>query len=143
MNGYFGLLLDGDLASSIALGIGGLLAFLVAMAVAAVFIVALWKVFTKAGHPGWASLIPFYNSYILLKIAGRPGWWLVLFFVPLVNLAIAIVLAIDIAKAFGQSSAFGFFLLFLLCGIGYLMLGFGDYRYVGPQAAGSPGMAMA
>ncbi len=66
-----------------------------------------------------------------------------LFFVPLVNLAIAIVLAIDIAKAFGQSSAFGFFLLFLLCGIGYLMLGFGDYRYVGPQAAGSPGMAMA
>ncbi len=53
------MLLDGDLAGSIALGIGGLLAFLVAMAVAVVFIAALWKVFTKAGHPGWASLIPF------------------------------------------------------------------------------------
>ena len=51
--------------------------------------------------------------------------------IPLVNLIIAIVVAIDIAKAFGQSAAFGFFLLFLLCGIGYLILGFGDYEYQG------------
>ena len=79
-----------------------------------------------------AILIPIYNAYILLKIAGRPGWWLILYFIPLVNFVIAIIVAIDIARAFGQGAVFGFFLLFLLCGIGYLILGFGDYRYQGP-----------
>ena len=62
-----------------------------------------WKVFTKAGQPGWAILIPFYNTYVLLKIVGRPGWWLVLMFIPLVNIVIAIIVAIDLAKSFGKS----------------------------------------
>jgi len=88
-----------------------------------------WKLFEKAGQPGWAILIPIYNAYILLKVAGRPGWWLLLYFIPLVNLVISIVVAIDVAKNFGQSAAFGFFLNFLLGGIGYVILGFGDYRY--------------
>lgn len=99
------------------------------LAVVVAVIVGGWKMFEKAGQPGWAILIPIYNAYIMLKIAGRPGWWLLLCFIPLVNIAIAIIVAIDVAKAFGQSAAFGFFLLFLLCGIGYLILGFGDYRY--------------
>ena len=98
-------------------------------------IIGGWKTFEKAGQPGWAILIPFYNAYILLKIAGRPGWWLVLYFIPLVNVVITIVVAIDVAKAFGQSTMFGFFLLFLFCGIGYLILGFGNYHYQGPAAA--------
>jgi uncharacterized membrane protein YhaH (DUF805 family) len=98
-----------------------------------VVLAGLWKLFVKAGYPGWACLIPIYNVYIMLKIAGRPGWWLLLFFIPLVNLIIQIVVAIDIAKAFGQGAAFGFFLNFLLCGIGYLILGFGNYQYLGPQ----------
>jgi hypothetical protein len=119
---------------------GGLLAMsgvmiLVMLAIMVVFIIGAWKVFVKAGQPGWAILIPFYNGYILLKIAGRPGWWLVLFFIPRVNLVIAILVAIDLAKAFGQSAAFGVILLFLLGGIGYLVLGFGNYRYVGPPTA--------
>ena len=108
---------------------------LVWLAVIVVCIIGMWKVFTKAGQPGWAVLIPIYNMYILLKIAGRPGWWLLLFFIPFVNLAMAIVVAIDVAKAFGQSAVFGVILLFLLAGIGYLVLGFGNYRYVGPAAA--------
>lgn len=99
------------------------------LAVVVVVIIGGWKVFEKAGQPGWAILIPIYNLYVMLKIAGRPGWWLLLYFIPLVNFVIAIIVAIDIAKGFGQSAAFGFFLLFLLCGIGYLILGFGDYRY--------------
>jgi hypothetical protein len=70
-----------------------------------------------------------------VKIAGRPWWWLLLFLIPLVNIAIAIVVAIDIAKAFGQSALFGVLLLFVLSGIGYLVLGFGDYRYIGPAGA--------
>lgn len=100
-------------------------------AVVAVVIIGGWKVFEKAGQPGWAILIPIYNLYVMLQIAGRPGWWLILYLIPLVNLIIMIIVAIDIAKAFGQSSAFGFFLLFLFCGIGYLILGFGDYSYQG------------
>ncbi len=97
-----------------------------------IVIVGHWKVFEKAGQPGWAVLIPIYNAYIILKIAGRPGWWLLLCFIPVVNFVIGIVVAIDIARAFGQSAMFGFFLLFLFGGIGYLILGFGDYRYLGP-----------
>jgi hypothetical protein len=126
------LLLQGDSNAAVA---GGLLAIggammLVMLAVMVVFIVGIWKVFVKAGQPGWAVLIPIYNVYILLKIAGRPGWWLVLFLIPLVNIVIMLIVAIDIAKAFGQSAVFGVVLLFLLSGIGYLVLGFGNYRYV-------------
>jgi len=65
----------------------------------------------------------------------RPGWWLLLYLIPVVNIVIAIIVAIDVAKAFGQSAVFGFFLLFLLCGIGYLILGFGNYRYQGMAAS--------
>lgn len=59
---------------------------------------------------------------------------LLLYLIPLVNIVIAIIVAIDVAKAFGQSAVFGFVLIFLLCGIGYLILGFGNYRYQGPAA---------
>jgi len=121
-------------------GLGALLAvggpmMIVALALAVVLIIGLWKVYVKAGQPGWAVLIPFYNVYILLKIAGRPGWWLVLCLIPLVNIVIALMVAIDVAKAFGQSAVFGVVLLFLLSGIGYLVLGFGNYKYVGPATA--------
>jgi hypothetical protein len=92
-------------------------------------IVGCWKMFEKAGHPGWAILIPIYNAYILLKIAGRPGWWLLLYLIPFVGIVIAVVVAIDVAKNFGQSAVFGFFLNFLLGGIGYVILGLGNYRY--------------
>jgi hypothetical protein len=104
----------------------------VMLAIAVVVIAGVWKVFTKAGQPGWACLIPIYNLYIVLKIAGRPGWWLLLMLIPLVNLVISVLVAIDVAKAFGQSAAWGVVLLFILGGIGYPVLGFGNYRYIGP-----------
>jgi hypothetical protein len=113
------------------------------LAIAVIFIIGMWKTFVKAGQPGWACIIPFYNIYILLKIAGRPGWWLLLFLIPLVNFAIAIIVAIDVAKAFGQGALFGVLLLFLLSGIGYLVLGFGNYRYVGPATAAGAAPATA
>jgi hypothetical protein len=103
--------------------------------VVAIVLIGGWRVFEKAGQPGWAIVVPFYNLYVMLRVAGRPGWWLILYLIPLVNLIVMIVVAIDIAKAFGQSAAFGFFLLFLFCGIGYLMLGFGNYSYGGPVTA--------
>ncbi len=98
-----------------------------------ILLAGFWKMFLKAGQPGWACLIPIYNVYVLLKVAGRPGWWLLLFIIPIVNFIISIVVAIDVAKAFGQSAMFGFFLNFLLGGIGYVILGFGNFRYLGPQ----------
>ncbi|WP_020658454.1 DUF5684 domain-containing protein [Amycolatopsis benzoatilytica] len=113
------------------LGFGGLgLVFTVLV------IVAMWKVFAKAGRPGWAAIIPIYNVYTLLKVAGRSGWWLLLLLIPIVNLVVAIIVSLDIARAFGKSGAFGFFGLFLFSVIGYLILGFGGARYTAPPSAG-------
>lgn len=97
------------------------------------FIVCQWKVYTKAGKPGWAVLVPFYNFYVLLKIVGRPGWWLALMFLPIVNIVIAIIVIVDLAKAFGKGGGFAV-LLILLPYIGYPILAFGSARYVGPVA---------
>jgi len=76
-------------------------------------IIIMWKVYVKAGQPGWGCIIPIYNIYLLMKIAGRPGWWLLLFFIPIVNLVIAIIVMIDIAKRFGKGTGFGIGLVFL------------------------------
>jgi len=109
--------------------------FLVMCLLMVVVIVGWWKMFVKAGQPGWAAIIPIYNIYVLLKIAGRPGWWLLLFCIPFVNFIILIIVAIDVAKAFGQGVAFALILLVLLGGIGYIVLGFGNYQYQKPATA--------
>jgi hypothetical protein len=104
--------------------------------VALLIIVAMWKVFTKAGQPGWASIIPIYNLYIWCKIVGRPWWWILLMLIPFVNFIIAIILSIDLAKSFGKGVGFGLGLA-LLGFIFWPILGFGSAQYQGP-AAGSP-----
>ena len=91
-------------------------------------VAAVWKVFEKAGHPGWACLIPIYNLYVTLKIAGKPGWWLILYFVPLVNLIVTGVVSLGVAEKFGKGAGFGFG-LWILAFIFYPILGFGDARY--------------
>lgn len=103
------------------------------LVIALVMTVAMWKIFTKAGRKGWEAIIPIYNIYVLCQIVGRPGWWLLLFFIPFVNLAVSIVLAIDLAKSFGKDAVFGVVALWLFSIIGYLMLGFGKDKYVGPS----------
>lgn len=110
------------------------LILLIEIALIVLIIAGFWKTFTKAGHPGWASIIPIYNAYILLKVAGRPGWWLLLMLIPLVNVVIAIIVAIDVAKAFGKGTGFGLGLAFLAF-IFYPILGFGDATYHGQPAA--------
>ncbi|MEY2563396.1 MAG: hypothetical protein QOH88_1589 [Verrucomicrobiota bacterium] len=99
-----------------------------------VLVIAMWKIFTKANQPGWASLIPFYNFYIWCKIVGRPGWWLLLMLIPFVNFIIIIILCIDLAKSFGKGAGFGIGLL-LLGIIFFPILAFGSSQYVGPAAA--------
>ena len=97
-------------------------------------IAGMWKVFTKAGRPGWASLIPIYNVYVWCKIVGRPGWWVILMLIPFVNIVVGIIVCIDLAKSFGKGSGFGWGLALL--GIIFLpILGFGSAQYQGPSAA--------
>jgi len=95
-------------------------------------IVAVAEIYVKAGKPWWTSLIPFYSLYILLKIIGRPGWWILLYFIPFANIVVQLINAIDLAKVFGRSVAFGVIGLWLFSLIGYLILGFGKSKYVGP-----------
>ena len=84
-----------------------IIVLLIQLAIVVAVIAGVWKTFAKAGQPGWAAIIPIYNVYILLKIANRPWWWLLLMLIPLVNLVIAIIVAIDVAKAFGKGAGFG------------------------------------
>ena len=104
---------------------------LVYLAIYIVEVVGMWRAFEKAGKPGWAAIIPFYNFYIMCKIAGRPGWWWVLLLIPLVNIVIWFIVSIDAAKAFGKTAGFGVGLA-LLGFIFWPILGFGDATYVGP-----------
>ena len=103
-----------------------------------VVIISIWKIFKKAGKPGWAAIIPIYNMYVLLKIVGRPGWWLILYFIPIANIIFHLVVAMDLAKVFNKSKVFGIVLLWLFSFIGYLMLGFGKATYTPPTAAQIP-----
>jgi len=96
-------------------------------------IAACWKIFTKAGQPGWASIIPIYNWYILCKIVGRPGWWVILLLIPFVNFIVGIILCIDLAKSFGKGVLFAIGLI-LLGLIFFPILGFGSAQYQGPAA---------
>jgi uncharacterized membrane protein YecN with MAPEG domain len=98
------------------------------LAIAVLIIASLWKVFVKAGEPGWAAIVPIYNFLILLKIAGKPAWWIILMLIPFVNLIVAIIAALAIAKNFGKGTGFGLGLAFL-APIFYPILAFGDARY--------------
>ena len=105
------------------------------LAVTILMIAACWKIFTKAGQPGWAAIIPIYNWYILCKIVGRPGWWVILFFIPFINFIIGIIVCIDLAKSFGKGVGFAIGLI-LLGIIFFPILGFGSAQYQGPAAGG-------
>lgn len=92
-------------------------------------IAAQWKVFAKAGQPGWACLVPFYNIYIMTQIAKKPGWWVaIILLVPIANLIFAIMLINGVSKAFGKDVGFTLGLLFLSF-IFWPILGFGNAKY--------------
>ncbi len=124
------------------LGASGSVGFLILLYIAVIVfeIAALWQVFVKAGQPGWAAIIPIYNIWILLKIIGRPGWWLALFLLAIIPIVgwiavfvIGIIINLDLAKSYGKSTAFAIGLI-LLGFIFIPILGFGASRYVGPAA---------
>lgn len=107
------------------------------LAMVVAIIASLWKVFEKAGQPGWAAIVPFYNVYILTcEIAKKEILWFILFFIPLANFVAAVVVSIEVAKKFGKSELFGVGLAFLGF-IFYPMLGFGDAQYQGSSKSKS------
>ncbi len=106
---------------------------LVMLAIAIITIVATWRLFTKAGKPGWASIIPIYNFIILLEIVGKPAWWVILLFIPIVNIVIGIMITHRLSLAFGRGIGTTLGLLFLTP-IFMLILAFGKSTYLGaPQ----------
>lgn len=114
--------------------IGALIGGIVYLAIIVVIIAGGWKMFEKAGKPGWAYIIPIYNVIVLLDIVKRPIWWIVLFLIPVANLIVAILLCVDLAKAFGKEIGFAIGII-LLPFIFIPLLGFGDAKYVGIQRA--------
>lgn len=99
-----------------------------------IYIVAEWKIFTKAGKPGWAILIPIYNIIVLLEIIGKPWYWIFLLLIPGINFIFVIWMTNLLSKSFGYGVGFTLGLIFLSF-IFILVLGFGDSRYVGPAGA--------
>lgn len=110
--------------------IGGLIGYVLS-------VIALWPLFVKAGRPGWGALIPIYNTYLLVKIAGHHGALTILFFIPIVNVVVGIIVALGVGRAFGRGAVFSVILLWLLSIIGYLILGYGSARYQGTDAVRS------
>lgn len=104
---------------------------LIALVVVVLELAGLWNVYTKAGEHGWAVLIPFYNYWCMLRIVGRPGWWLVLYFIPIVNFIIFLMVLWDLTKSFSKEPGW-FFGLWLLPFVFFPILGFGDSQYAGP-----------
>lgn len=101
------------------------------LAIIVVLIAAQWKIFTKAGKPGWACIIPIYSTIVLLEIVGKPLWWILLLLIPIVNIVILIMVTNLLAKSFGKDVGFTIGLI-LLPFIFYPILGFGSATYQGP-----------
>jgi hypothetical protein len=115
--------------------VAGLVGGLIGAVVGIIMIIALWRVFSKAGRPGWHAIIPILNTYDLVKIGGYSGWFVLLLLIPFVNVIVYIVVALGVAKNFGKSGVFGVLGLVIFSFIGWLILGFGSAKYVGAPAA--------
>lgn len=99
-------------------------------------VVSMWIIFQKAGKPGWAAIIPIYNSIVLIQIAGKPIWWIFLFLIPFVNIVVSIIVLYNIALAFGKDGLFALGLI-ILPFIFYPILAFGKATY-GVQITATP-----
>ena len=118
----------GAVAGGLIAGLFGLVFAVVALALVVVMIASMWKIFDKAGKPGWAAIVPIYNIIVLLEIIEKPIWWIVLFFLPFANVVAAVLIDIELAKKFGKDALFGIGLL-LLPIVFFPILAFGSARY--------------
>ena len=123
-----------DSAPPAGVVIGGAVSGLFGLILGVLVIVGMWKIFVKAGQPGWASIIPIYNLYVLCQITAKPVWWLLLLILcPFVNFVILILLTLALAKSFGKGTGFALGMIFFPF-VFYPILGFGDATYTAPQS---------
>lgn len=117
-------------------GAGGFIGAFVGLCCGGIIVIlavaSMWKIFTKAGQPGWAAIVPFYNAYIMQQIVGRETWWLAIFF--FLSPVWSIVISLDLAKSFGKEMVWGIGLI-VFPYVFYPLLGFGDAQYQGPKQA--------
>ncbi|HEX3069393.1 MAG TPA: DUF5684 domain-containing protein [Thermoanaerobaculia bacterium] len=112
-------------AAAAGMGIGMMIVWL---AVVLLIVISLWKIFVKAGKPGWAAIVPIYNLIVILEIAGKPIWWFILMLIPLVNIIVLILVYIAFARNFGKGVGFAIGMV-ILPFIFFPMLAFSDARY--------------
>ncbi len=99
------------------------LAFIVLM------IASMWKIFEKAGQKGWTAIIPILNIFVLIKVVHKELWWIVLFIIPCVSIVAWVIVAFDLAKAYGKGAGYGLGLI-ILPFLFMPILGFGSSQYV-------------
>lgn len=106
-----------------------LIIYLISIIGSLVSLIAMWKIYTKAGKPGWASIVPIYNIVVLFEIVDLE-WWhvLIAIFVPFAMFIYLIVVNIKLAKVFGKGVGFTLLLIFIPV-VGQLMLAFGNATY--------------
>jgi hypothetical protein len=109
-------------------GAGAAVLVVVYIAIYVLIVAGLWKTFTKAGQPGWTSIIPILNTLVILKLVKRPLWWIILMLIPCVNIVVWVIVANDLSKAYGHGVGFTVGLV-LLAPIFILILGFSQDRY--------------
>ena len=120
-------------SGGVAAGIGTGMVILY-LAVIAILVIGMWKVFEKAGKPGWAAIVPIYNFIVLIEIVGKPMIWVLWLLIPCVNFVFIIWLYNLMSKSFGKSEGFTVGMI-LFPYIFWPILGFGDAKYLGPSAA--------
>lgn len=120
--------MDGSLA-------GGMASTLISWAIAIFLIVCEWKVYVKAGKPGWAAIIPIYNWIIMFEMAGKPAWWVIWMFIPIANLIVVIITMLEIGRRFGKSTVWSVFLLLIFSIVGWIILAFDNSVYSSDDAA--------
>ena len=122
-----------DTATGAAAG-AALLFTLIYLAIVVLVIASMWRVFTKAGKPGWAAIVPIYNTIVLLEIVGKPTWWIILLLIPFVNIIVLLIVINELSKSFGRGVGTTLGLIFL----GFIfwpILAFGSAQYQGGGAA--------
>ena len=129
------LLAQDDNAGAAGAAVGGLFALVcncvIPLAIYALIAAGLWKLFEKAGKPGWAGIVPIYNMFVVTELSGKEIVWFILLFVPCINIVAAVLIWMDFAKAYGKDALWGLGLAFL-GPIFVPLLGFSDAKYVGP-----------
>lgn len=114
-------------------GAASLVTLVIMLGIVVFVIAGVWKTFEKAGEPGWASIIPIYNILVMCRIAGKPEWWIILMFIPFVNMIVSIIVMVGIAENFGKGIGYALGLVFFGF-IFFPLLGFGDAVYEGGSA---------